>query len=77
MDTNDAAKKLNTKSTAKDVWDKDEEASKKVDEMADKVDDFADSIFPEKSRTDATVTVERNENISRLFIFRFLWFIPQ
>gem|GEM_PF-5506734 len=45
--------------------------------MADKVDDFADSIFPEKSRTDATVTVERNENISRLFIFRFLWFIPQ
>ena len=67
----------NAKNSAKNVASKANEVSTKVDEIADKVDDFADSFLPEQSGTDWTVTAQRSESISRLFIFRLLWIIPQ
>lgn len=65
------------KVTAQDVAHTAEEVSKKVDEIVDKVDDFADGILPEQKGTDVDIDPWYEANISRLFIFRFLWIIIQ
>lgn len=65
------------KNTAKDVVKKAHEFAGKVDQFTWKIDDFADDVLPEQTGTDIEIQPQRNQSVSRLFIFRCLWMIIQ
>ena len=66
--------------SAKESVAKAEAAVTKVSGIADdamhKVDDVVDSLLPESTGTDLTFDAPFEEKISRLFVFRVLFYIP-
>lgn len=66
-----------TKAKARNIMNKADTVAEEVDEFVGHVDELAESIFPHSEGSQAEFSAEWAEDVSRLFIFRFLWLIIQ